>query len=202
MREIAWPVNTKFVYLPPQKIKYLILHHSASPFNITAEDIHEWHKSRTDNIYSDWLGIGYHYVIEADGEIVRGRPETAVGAHCLGFNEFSLGICVVGNFEQTTPKEIQTESLIKLLTGLKHKYPNVEIYGHKYFVKTTCPGRNFPIDKIVNVVDNYYKVSPHFAEAVELARSKGLSTPPDGWDYTQPLTEERFWTFMQRILRW
>ncbi len=47
-----------------------------------------------------------------------------------------------------------------------------------------------------------YKANEAFRAAVELARAKGLSAPGPGHDYTQPLTEERFWTFMSRLLRW
>lgn len=47
-----------------------------------------------------------------------------------------------------------------------------------------------------------YICSPQHAEAVRLARQKGLSNPGPGHDYTKPLSEERFWEFIRRIERW
>ena len=50
--------------------------------------------------------------------------------------------------------------------------------------------------------DKGYKVTPDFAKAVEQAREKGLSNPGKDHDYTQPLSEERFWALMARMWRW
>lgn len=47
-----------------------------------------------------------------------------------------------------------------------------------------------------------YKAGKDFVTVVEKARAKGLSTPGPGHDYTAPLTEERFWALVARILRW
>ncbi|MDQ7790208.1 MAG: N-acetylmuramoyl-L-alanine amidase [Clostridia bacterium] len=47
-----------------------------------------------------------------------------------------------------------------------------------------------------------YKVDPEFAKAVQQAREKGLSNPGKGHDYTQPLTEQRFWAIIARLMRW
>ena len=50
--------------------------------------------------------------------------------------------------------------------------------------------------------DRDYKVHPDYAAMVEMARRKGLSAPGPGHDYTQPLSEERFWALVARLLRW
>lgn len=200
MKKIKWNDNTGFTYLNPQKIKYLIIHHTCSPINTTtAEDVHRWHLER------GWLGIGYHYCIEGDGTIVVGRPEDAMGAHCSGgFNEFSLGVALCGDFTKENPTQKQLDSLVWLLNDILNRFPNIEIHGHKYFVNTKCPG-NLNLNKILerlNKKEQSYIVSPQFKVVTELAREKGLSNVPKGWDYTQPLTEERFWALISRILRW
>ena len=66
--------------------------------NLTAEDIHEWH---LDKGYS---GIGYHYIIQRDGKLQRGRPLNLIGDHAPEFNhnQFSIGIAFVGGFNCST----------------------------------------------------------------------------------------------------
>ena len=47
-----------------------------------------------------------------------------------------------------------------------------------------------------------YICSPQHAETVAMARGKGLSSPGPGHDYTKPISEERFWALMARMMRW
>lgn len=62
--------------------------------NITAREIHSWH---LDGGYS---GCGYHYVIQRDGKLQRGRPVNIRGAHAKenGHNKYSIGVAFVGGF--------------------------------------------------------------------------------------------------------
>ena len=124
-------------------IKKLVVHHSASPGATTKKsDIDKWHKQR------GFSQIGYHKVIEIDGQVVNGRPETTQGAHAKGTNHDSLGVCVVGNFENASPTANQISSLVKVLIEWckKYKLKSTDIYGHTNApggtTKTSCPGRN------------------------------------------------------------
>ena len=123
------------------KIDKIILHHSASPMDrTTIHVIHNWHLQR------GWLGCGYHYVIHEDGSIFQGRPLDKVGAHARGYNENSVGICTVGNFEIEYPTLCQQESLGKLLLWFindKLKGHSLAIMLHRNIAATLCPGRNF-----------------------------------------------------------
>ena len=123
------------------KIDKIILHHSGSPMDrTTIHGIHRWHLQR------GWLGCGYHYVIHEDGSIFQGRPLDVVGAHARGYNEHSVGICTVGNFEIEYPTLCQQESLGKLLLWLindKLRGHSLAIKRHKDVGVTLCPGRNF-----------------------------------------------------------
>ena len=124
-----------------RKITEIIVHCSATPEgqNFTAEDIDRWHKQK------GWQGIGYHYVIELDGSVHKGRNEEVIGAHCLGHNAYSIGICYIGGLDKwaKAPKDTRTDAqkqaLIDLLKSLKEKYPNAIIYGHRDFSKKDCP---------------------------------------------------------------
>ena len=121
-------------------IKYLVVHCSDTPNteDLGAIDIHKMHLS------FGWNGIGYHKVICKDGKVENGRPEYWVGAHVYGFNNVSLGVCIIGknNFNQH-----QLASLENILKSWKQKYPKAKIQGHRDFPNTskTCP--NFDVKK-------------------------------------------------------
>lgn len=125
-----------------RKINKIIVHCAATPEgrDVKTETIRNWHVK--DN---GWKDIGYHYVIELDGSIHKGRDESVVGAHCSGQNANSIGVCYVGGLakDKKTPKDTRTEkqksSLLKLLKDLKAKYPNAIIYGHRDFSYKACP---------------------------------------------------------------
>ncbi len=123
-----------------KNIKYLVVHCSDTNDNknIGSLEIHKMH------IGFGWDGIGYHKIICRNGEIQNGRPEYWVGAHARGFNEISLGVCLIGRKEFT---EKQFKSLEKVLRLWKKNYPKTEIIGHNIIsdTKKTCP--NFDVKK-------------------------------------------------------
>ncbi len=127
-----------------------ILHHSASKSGNGAQ-IHQIHQKS-----NGWAGIGYHYVIHKDGTIERGRPEDMVGAHCINENGDSIGICFIGNFETEKMPPAQMEAGKELVGYIKDKYglKSEDIYRHKDFMATACPGRNFPVKEIANGISS------------------------------------------------
>ena len=128
-------------------INKVIIHCSATPEgrDVKLETIRQWH------IDKGWNDIGYHYVIELDGQIQAGRPVELFGAHTLGENKYSIGICYVGgmNKAMTKPKDTRTdeqkESLIALIADIRKKYPNVTIHGHNEYAAKACP--SFDVSK-------------------------------------------------------
>jgi len=121
------------------KTNRFIIHHTASQ-DVPASTIHGWHLNQ------GWSGIGYHFVIRANGAIERGRPEWAIGSHSgPAGNGDSIGIVLTGNFETGKPTAAQMESLVWLLKEyLPGKYGLLQVIGHKDVMATACPGRNFP----------------------------------------------------------
>ena len=121
------------------KIRFLVVHCSDTENNkdISALDIHKMHLS------FGWDGIGYHKIICRSGKIENGRPEYWIGAHVKGYNEISLGVCLIGRDRFTNQ---QFSSLEKVLRSWKLLYPETDIVGHCSFRNTdkTCP--NFDIE--------------------------------------------------------
>lgn len=123
-----------------RNIKEIIVHCSATPKgrDVTVEEIDRWHKQ------NGWKGIGYHYVIYADGTIHKGRDIEVIGAHCTGHNKNSIGVCYIGGCDRNmkamdTRTDEQKQSLVELLTRLKKRYPEAKIYGHRDFARKECP---------------------------------------------------------------
>ena len=124
-----------------RKINEIIVHCAATREgrDFTVEDITRWHKAR------GFATIGYHFVIYRDGSIHEGRPLEQVGAHCVGHNKHSIGICYIGGCasDGKTPKDTRTseqkEALLALLRRLKARFPNATIHGHRDFAAKACP---------------------------------------------------------------
>lgn len=123
-----------------RKIDKIIIHCSATKAgqHFTVDDIDRWHKDR------GFAKIGYHHVIYLDGSFHKGRDESLIGAHCLGHNATSIGICYIGGLDADgkpldTRTVAQKNSLSKLVNGLKVRYPNAKIHGHYEFAAKACP---------------------------------------------------------------
>lgn len=126
-------------------INEIIIHCSDTPEGkaFFAADIDQWHKQR------GFVCIGYHFVIDIDGNIEIGRPLWRAGAHCKGHNNNSIGICYIGGRKVNRDKEYhadtrtaaQLRSMWLLITTLLHCYPSIKkISGHSEYNKTkVCP---------------------------------------------------------------
>ena len=121
-------------------INRIIIHCSATKpgQKVNAKVIDGWHKSQ------GYRCIGYHYVILEDGTVEQGRPESEVGAHCLGYNNGSIGICYCGGIDangkaKDTRTNEQKMSMNLLIARLRVKYNIKDIAGHNEFATKACP---------------------------------------------------------------
>lgn len=121
--------------------QFIILHH-AGVTQATPESIHTYHKSL------GWCGIGYNLYVSKDGKVYHGRPIDTVGAHTVGYNATSVGICFEGNFEIEQMSPVQIEAGKRAIDYAKSYYPNTTIKLHKECDATACPGRYFPADQL------------------------------------------------------
>ena len=149
-------------------IKYIIIHHSALnslEFDPQFDVINNGHKERnwgtvSKPIYAKKSKRGYyvqyHYFIESNGKVKRGRGENEVGWHCGHWktNKSSIAICLAGNFDEELPTKEQKESLTNILKDLKLAYPNAEIKYHRDIKPTHCPGLRISKDWAKNLILN------------------------------------------------
>lgn len=131
-------------------IKRIILHHTGVSTLQSVDTIHNYHKNT-----KGYAGIGYHYYVRKDGSVFQGRPLEYIGAHAYGNNSDSIGICAEGNFNEEVMQEAQEKSLKELILDLLEKYNIVIIQGHKEVDETSCPGENYPLQVMKNLMSIY-----------------------------------------------
>lgn len=136
--------------------------HSAATKNgvrVDIEEIRKWHKAK------GWSDVGYHLVIQPDGEVQRGRPLNMLGAHVEGENMGNIGICLPGTDKFPLP---QWESLRYQIDGIVQIYqiPPWEIFAHNQFKSAIAQGKICPgvsINRLLAwyIGHRYDAIEPH-----------------------------------------
>ncbi|WP_329904207.1 N-acetylmuramoyl-L-alanine amidase [Porphyromonas pogonae] len=147
-----------------QDVRYIIIHCSATRCNMTytAFQLDQDHRMRGFKM------AGYHFYIRRDGEIESMRPTNHIGAHTLGYNSQSIGICYEGGLSTTgkaadTRTDAQKRAIIRLLRVLRADYPYATVCGHR----DLSPDRNK--DGMITH-DEWLKECPCFDALREYAR--------------------------------
>lgn len=175
-------------------LTHIVIHCSASPFGCV-KVIRQWHLEK------GWKDIGYHFVImngrpwssheylmSLDGRTEIGRfldgdnfiDDNEVGAHTLGYNDHSIGICLVGPGPKTTKPETsfydklvnkaisapgftqwQIGNLASLCRDLMrlHNIPVMNVIGHNETASgmkegKTCP--EFDVSQLRELLKPYF----------------------------------------------
>ena len=142
----------------------LVVHCSATrpTQDIGVREITQWHRQRGFDT------VGYHYVIRRNGDVETGRPENAIGAHVIGHNANSIGVCMVGGVDAAGKPAnnftaAQFVALRGLIDQLHKRYPEARILGHR----DLSPDRNG--DGIITP-NEFIKACPSFDVAAWLKR--------------------------------
>ncbi len=99
---------------------------------------------RTSHTQRGWGDIGYHFVVDPNGNIWEGRPLSWQGAHVGSQNEGNIGVLVLGNFQEQRPTGPQIGALDNFVADLMSRYRVGvnRVHTHRELAKTECPGRN------------------------------------------------------------
>jgi len=141
----------------PGRWQGILIHHTVTQKG-PAAFIDKLHRQR------GWEGLGYHFVINNGKGAPDGKIEVGFrwriqreGAHCRDergadnyWNEHTIGIALIGNFEKHRPTEAQYRSLTKLVHFLQKRYdiPLSKIKGHSSVEPTKCPGKYFSLARL------------------------------------------------------
>jgi hypothetical protein len=120
----------------PNAWRWIIIHHSATPGG-GAVAFDRQHKSK------GWDELGYHFVVGNGTESGDGHVEVGSrwrkqkwGAHAKtpdnAYNDYGIGICLVGNFDVARPSWRQVNETCKLVAHLQRTYniPPSRVIGH------------------------------------------------------------------------
>ena len=115
-------------------------------------EIRDWH---VKNLH--YLDIGYNGCvenIEGSYEILIGRDWDINGAHTLKYNDKSLGLCLIGDFNKTVPPDAQLAAAAKLVKMWMRLFqiPITNIKPHSAVNQTDCPGSKFPWQKFLDLL--------------------------------------------------
>lgn len=138
----------------PSKI---IVHHtvSANTTDFSRAQAHS-HAHWVQDLHMDkngWADTGYHFLVSRGGWITEGRHGSLLalaggttfplGTHTSGQNSYAIGIANEGAYHDgAVPTTAQWEVLVTLCAYTCSRYgiPSAQIYGHKDFGTTLCPG--------------------------------------------------------------
>ena len=93
-----------------------------------------------------------------DGKItvLNGREVGDTGAHAIGFNDKSVGICLVGNYDIEVPSDGRLFALQDLCRELQLEFgiARAQVIGHRetyplrgVAIEKSCPGKLFSMDE-------------------------------------------------------
>ena len=145
--------------------RWIVIHHSATDddgYALNWKGVRDWHIR-----HNGWRDVGYHFGIErvqGSYEILAGRMLNEVGAHTRGLNSQSIGVVLLGNFDNYEPDPEGWKVLVRLVRSLAevfdipadriigHREVNVLVEGNllspKYRVHKTCPGWKFSMERL------------------------------------------------------
>ena len=137
------------------------IHHTVNANNYTRDQV----PALIRGIYAyhtqsrGWSDIGYNFLVDRFGRIWEGRyggvDRPVVGAHTLGYNEYSFAMSAIGNFDIAQPPQAVLDAYARLFAWklslsniradatrlwVKDRYLYA-INGHRDVGKTACPGR-------------------------------------------------------------
>lgn len=152
----AWGAAAPTEHIPGHQPCRIVVHHTYRPTirdwrgEISMRGIQRYHLRD-----QGWADIAYHYVLAPGGRVYLGRPTHQVGAHCGGAppkgvtrrwgNTGSIGICVVGDYDQERPIPQMVLDLAGLIARVQADLglDPTAVYGHfeAWSRPTkTCPG--------------------------------------------------------------
>ncbi len=141
----SWGVPDNSPGWPPEyhAPKVFIIHHTVTPNDAdpiaTIQAIYYYHA-----ITRGWGDIGYNFLVDHLGNVYEGRyggerdGEIVVGGHAQRYNYGSIGVALVGTFQEDDPPAPMEDSLVNFLAWEAGRY-GIDPVGETYFIDGTFP---------------------------------------------------------------
>lgn len=145
------PATSTMIYQGSARhpVREIIVHCAATrpdwmagrPIAEKVAEIRRWH------LANGWNDIGYHWILDRDGIVLAGRPETVVGAHTVGKNSGTLGLCLLGGHGSAETDRFadhftgkQDITLRQMIDAISLRTAISKISGHNEYAAKACPG--------------------------------------------------------------
>lgn len=114
----------------------IVVHHTASSKTQSLETIAKFHVETRG-----WPAIAYHIAINESGDVYLLNDIEKKTYHNSADNTNTIGVVVVGNYEQYEPSEASIKSLQAVTDALCMTLKIKGIKGHRDYKNTSCPGK-------------------------------------------------------------
>ena len=120
----TWGADEKIRRGPPSyaaDVRFAIVHHTAGKNGYSRAEAAAIVKGiQLFHVRGNgWNDIGYNFLVDRFGTIYEGRfggvDRNVIGAHALGFNTGSVGIALLGTYEDTTPSAAAQDAIARLI---------------------------------------------------------------------------------------
>ena len=132
----------RYATRPLSQITHLCIHHSATAGTIPLENVAKYHVEERG-----WAGIGYHFYVKPDGTVYQTNRLETVSYQVSQNNDYSVGVCVSGDFTYAPPPDKQVDAAASLVAWLMQELSvsDQNVLGHKEFPNndTSCPGETW-----------------------------------------------------------
>ncbi|MCX5560657.1 N-acetylmuramoyl-L-alanine amidase [Streptomyces sp. NBC_00038] len=180
-------------YLPGEKIKAVVVHHTAESNDYTCEQapavvrgVYAYHVKQLK-----WKDIGYNFLVDKCGTVYEGRKGgvdlPVMGAHAYGFNSETTGISVLGTYTDTAPSTAAMTSVAKIAAWKLGQYGvdptgtatlTAGADGTNYFRKSWVQGAQLSLPVIHGHRDGYNTQCPGDALYNQLATIRSWAGGP------------------------
>ncbi|MGK5449661.1 peptidoglycan recognition protein family protein, partial [Streptomyces radiopugnans] len=181
------------VYLPGEKIKAVVVHHTAESNSYTCDQapavvrgIYAYHVRTLG-----WRDIGYNFLVDKCGRIYEGRKggvdRPVMGAHAYGFNAETIGISILGTYTDTAASTAALTSVARVAAWKLGQYgvaPNGTATltagdaGRNYSGKTWAKGAQLSFPAVHGHRDGYNTQCPGNRLYDQLATVRAYAAGP------------------------
>jgi hypothetical protein len=113
--------------------------------------IERWRRDGVPAAYQRRGYVPYHFLVDTYGGVWRTLPLDVRGAHAGNWNNRSVGIACLGNFDRHLMPPEQVESTAALVADVLAVYPRATVLTHDDTLRAdglpvkSCAGRHFPL---------------------------------------------------------
>ena len=191
-------------------LKAATIHHTADGNGYTATQVPAMMRSiyTYHTVNRGWGDIGYNVIVDKFGRVFEGRygglDSTVIGAHAGGFNTFTFGVSMLGNYDEVPVPQATVDAISEMIAwkfglydidaygtttltsagggtsryaaGTSVTLPT--IFGHRDVGSTACPGR-YGYARLGEIEEKVDQASSRYARVTTIVQDATTGNIPD-----------------------